>query len=62
MHLIATYFPFFMHCAFRTSEKVPSPFFASSRYSAGQAVIQLATYSSFEDLLHYLKAQGEDTA
>jgi hypothetical protein len=23
MHLIATYFPFLMHCAFSTSEKVP---------------------------------------
>eukprot|EP00982_Pelagococcus_subviridis_P005225 29565-Pelagococcus_subviridis.AAC.5 len=43
MHLIATYFPFLMHCALSTSEKVPSPFFATRRYSeragdgAGQA-------------------------
>lgn len=33
MHFMATYLPFFMHCAFKTSEKVPSPFFATSRYS-----------------------------
>ena len=33
MHLIATYFPFLMHCAFRTSLNVPSPFFATRRYS-----------------------------
>ena len=34
MHLMATYFPFLMHWALRTSEKVPSPFFATNRYSA----------------------------
>ena len=34
MHLIATYFPFLMHCAFSTSENVPSPFLATRRYSA----------------------------
>lgn len=32
MHLIATYLPFLMPCAFSTSEKVPSPFFPISRY------------------------------
>lgn len=35
MHLIATYFPFLMHCALSTSENVPSPFLATRRYSAG---------------------------
>ena len=33
MHLIATYFPVFIDCAFSTSEKVPSPFFEINRYS-----------------------------
>ena len=33
MHLMATYLPFLMHCALRTSEKVPSPFLPMSRYS-----------------------------
>lgn len=32
MHLMATYLPFLMHWALSTSEKVPSPFFATSRY------------------------------
>lgn len=32
MHLMATYLPFLMLCAFSTSENVPSPFFATSRY------------------------------
>lgn len=36
MYLMATYLPFFMHCALSTSEKVPSPFLATSRYSAEQ--------------------------
>ena len=34
MHLMATYLPFLMHCAFSTSLKVPSPFLATRRYSA----------------------------
>ena len=37
MHLMATYLPFLMHCAFRTSENVPSPFFATRRYSVAAA-------------------------
>jgi hypothetical protein len=41
MHLIATYLPFLMHCAFRTSEKVPSPFLPMSRYS-GKAGARVA--------------------
>jgi hypothetical protein len=36
MHLMATYLPFLMHWALRTSEKVPSPFFATRRYSVGE--------------------------
>jgi hypothetical protein len=32
--LIATYLLVFIHCAFSTSEKVPSPFFANIRYSS----------------------------
>lgn len=32
MHLMATYFPFLMDCALSTSENVPSPFLATSRY------------------------------
>ena len=38
IHLMATYLEFFMHWAFSTSEKVPSPFFATSRYSAKEAI------------------------
>ncbi len=34
IHLIATYLLVFIHCAFSTSEKVPSPFFANIRYSS----------------------------
>lgn len=33
MHLIATYLPVLIDCAFRTSENVPSPFFEIRRYS-----------------------------
>ena len=40
MHLMATYLPFLMHCAFRTSENVPSPFLPMSRYS-GKAGVRL---------------------
>mmetsp|Transcript_41496 Transcript_41496/g.96543 ORF Transcript_41496/g.96543 Transcript_41496/m.96543 type:complete len:82 (-) Transcript_41496:2-247(-) len=32
MHLMATCFPDFIDWAFKTSEKVPSPFFEISRY------------------------------
>jgi hypothetical protein len=40
MHFMAMNLPFLMHCAFSTSEKVPSPFFPIRRYSAqrGQGV------------------------
>ena len=37
MHLMATYLPFLIHWAFSTSLNVPSPFFATSRYSAATA-------------------------
>ena len=33
MHLIATYLPVLMLCAFKTSENVPSPFLLISLYS-----------------------------
>ena len=39
MHLMATYLPFLMHWAFRTSEKVPSPFLPISRYSVSTEVV-----------------------
>lgn len=32
MHLMAWYLPSFTFCALSTSEKVPSPFLATSRY------------------------------
>lgn len=41
MHLMATYLPFLMHCAFSTSLKVPSPFLATSRYSVDKQNSQL---------------------
>ena len=44
MHLMATYFPFLMDCALSTSENVPSPFFATSRYLCMLAAyVQAAT-------------------
>jgi hypothetical protein len=46
MHLIATYLPFLMHCAFSTSEKVPSPFFATRRYSADTLHGHLSVYTT----------------
>lgn len=38
MHLMATLRPFFVHCAFSTSENVPSPFFPITRYSTKMAM------------------------
>jgi hypothetical protein len=36
MHLMAVIFPFLTHWALRTSENVPSPFFAIKRYSVSE--------------------------
>ena len=48
MHLMATYLPFLMHCALRTSENVPSPFLPMSRYSdkAGGGLLEVGARRS----------------